>query len=64
MRLGEHDTRTESDGKHEDISVAAVKQHPKYSSMYSIYDIGVIYLAHDVTFTGTVEVGIIRYNFH
>lgn len=53
--MGEYDIRTESDGKHEDILAVDVQQHPKYDKWYSIFDIGVIYLEYDVTFTGTVK---------
>lgn len=50
MRLGEHDLTTTDDGPHEDIKITHVEKHSEYSAR--INDIAIIYLEHDVTFTG------------
>lgn len=51
-RLGEYDIRTENDGKHEDILIADSKGHPEYDAWYTVNDIGIVYLKHDVVFNG------------
>lgn len=53
--MGEHDIRTESDGKHEDVLIADSKRHPQYDSWHAVYDIGMIYLEHDVIFNGKIK---------
>lgn len=50
MRLGEHDTSTLSDGKHEDIKVSRVDKHPEYNPRDYTNDVAILTLARDVDF--------------
>lgn len=51
VRLGEHDTRTTTDGKHQDIRVIKDEPHEEFSRQFKINDIAIVYL-EDVTFNG------------
>lgn len=53
VRLGEHDVRTNEETQHIDIRVVRQKPHPKYD--LKIYDISILFLKHDVEFTGEIE---------
>lgn len=55
VRLGEHDTTTEEDGKHIDVPIARAEKHEKYNVITRLNDIAVILLAQDVEFTGRLE---------
>lgn len=55
VRLGEHDTTTEEDGKHIDVPIARAEKHANYTILTRINDIAVILLAQDVEFTGKLE---------
>lgn len=50
VRLGEHDTRTTSDGAHEDVMIAHFGEHASYKTY--MYDIAVLSLVRDVDFNG------------
>lgn len=52
VRLGEHDTRTTSDGEHQDIEIAYSDFHEEYDVEIDLNDIAIITLAHDVEFNG------------
>lgn len=53
--MGEHDLMTEYDGKHEDISIRRVQEHPNYSKTDMRNDIAVLTLIRDVEFSGKNE---------
>lgn len=55
VRLGEHDTTTTTDGEHQDVSVVDTEIHEFFSVKWKINDIAVVYLAHDVTFNGELQ---------
>lgn len=50
--MGEYDKRTESDGPHQDIKIADYETHSDHDDFIKINDIAMIYLEHDVEFTG------------
>lgn len=50
VRLAEHDTRIETDTKHEDIKITRSEPHKDYDGL--TYDILMVYLEKDVTFRG------------
>lgn len=52
-RLGEYDTSTLTDGKHEDINIAQKIVHEEWSLGLLINDIAILGLVRDVTFNGT-----------
>lgn len=52
-RLGEYNTQTFTDGKHEDIDIVRQIPHEKWNRALLINDIAVLELARDVTFNGT-----------
>lgn len=60
VRLGEHDTRTTDDGQHKDVRVKNSIPHKEYSGVLDINDIGIVYLARDVIFTGELQ----RHSLH
>lgn len=55
VRLGEHDTLTTDDGKHEDIAIDRIEVHEKYVRTPKVNDIAIVYLANDVKFTGKLK---------
>lgn len=52
VRLGEHDTSTDKDGKHQDIDIVGARKHEQYVKNTGIHDIAMVYLKKDVTFNG------------
>lgn len=55
VRLGEHDKSTD-DSTHVDIAVVHQKEHPEYADFFKLlYDIALLYLKHDVEFTGELK---------
>lgn len=52
-RLGEYDTFSFTDGKHEDINIVKTMAHEGWSMDLLINDIAVLKLEKDVGFTGT-----------
>lgn len=52
VRLGEHDTTTESDGLHQDLKVEKFFMHRHYDSFDKLNDIAILSLERDVEFTG------------
>lgn len=54
VRLAEYDTRTDKDTKHEDVQISRVVPHENYDGL--IHDILMVYLEHDVKFTGESKV--------
>lgn len=50
--MGEYDKRTESDGPHQDITIADFETHSDHDNFIKINDIAMIYLEHDAEFTG------------
>lgn len=63
VRLGEHDTTTEEDGKHIDVPIARAEKHEKYTILTRINDIAVILLAQDVEFTGCRNLFLLSFFF-
>lgn len=55
VRLGEHDIRTTDDGLHKDVRVKNSVPHEEYNGALDINDIGIVYLARDVIFTGELQ---------
>lgn len=55
VRLGEYDTEITKDGKHIDVGIARIESHNHSTSYLKINDIGIVYLKHDVEFTGDLE---------
>lgn len=53
VRLAEHDTRTQTDTKHEDVKVTRFVPHKEYDGL--IHDILMLYLERDVTFTASIR---------
>lgn len=51
-RLGEYDTRSFSDGKHEDINIAQKITHEKWNLNLMINDIAILKLEKDTPFNG------------
>lgn len=52
VRLGEHDMRTPADGSQQDVQVTHVLKHSGFDQEHMKNDIAVLYLKHDVNFTG------------
>lgn len=52
VRLAEHDLTINSDGPHQDVIVSSVMTHNQFIPKDKINDIAVLYLQHDVDFTG------------
>lgn len=52
--MGEHDTRTDKDTKHEDIKITKTKSHDDYDGLTN--DIAMLYLEKDVTFKGELMI--------
>lgn len=52
VRLGEHDLKTENDGRHEDVRVTHGDAHRDYDKVLGINDIAIVYLAKDVKYNG------------
>lgn len=50
--MGEHDRSTTEDGEHQDIKVLRADPHDSFNSRLMINDIALVYLEHDVEFTG------------
>lgn len=55
VRLGEHNTLTTDDGDHVDVPIKDVQMHENYKWLSQINDIAIVYLKHDVDFTGKLE---------
>lgn len=55
VRLGEYDLNSEDDGLHEDILIDRAVPHTSYHKFFGVNDIAMIYLEHDVVFTGNVS---------
>lgn len=53
VRLAEHDTRNDEDTKHKDVQVIRTERHANYD--FYINDIGMLYLEHDVEFSGKLK---------
>lgn len=58
-RLGEHNTNTFTDGKHEDINIDRRIQHKQWNRNLLINDIALLQLVRDVTFNGIINENII-----
>lgn len=56
VRLGEYDTNTTSDGAHQDVAIDHVVKHEKFDRKHMINDMAIVHLAHDVDFTGKLEI--------
>lgn len=56
VRLGEHDLKTESDGKHVDVRVTHGDAHENYSKDLGINDVAMVYLASEVQYTGKFKI--------
>lgn len=54
VRLGEHNISTEIESAHIDVKVNRSKIHEKYDGL--IHDIAIVFLVHDVTFTGEFKI--------
>lgn len=52
VRLGEFNSREVIDGKFVDIDIVRQELHEKWNANLKINDIAIVYLAHDVIFTG------------
>lgn len=63
VRLGEHNVRTTSDGMHNDIPIKLIKIHEKYNGNKRPHDIAIVYLAHDVDFSGNLMIKIRKKQF-
>lgn len=50
--MGEFNSEEVLDGKHVSIDIVRYELHEKWDANLMIYDIAIVYLAHDVTFTG------------
>lgn len=55
VRLGEYDKTTTTDGQHQDIRFSHHEIHEEFDSFLKINDIAMIYLDHDVEFTGELK---------
>lgn len=53
MRLGEFDLNAFMDGKYYDVDIARSVRHEHWYREYMINDIAILYLAHDVAFSGS-----------
>ena len=54
-RLGEHDYRTNMDGRHQDVVIADAQGHPDYNKPNITSDIAVLRLERDVIFNGVLN---------
>lgn len=55
VRFGEHDTRTDDDGPHQDFQIARAVRHEKFKSPQKTYDIAIIHIERDVEFSGNIR---------
>lgn len=62
VRLGEHDTYEFEDDQRVDIDIDRVELHEHYVKTPKINDIAIVYLAHDVEFTGKLTLNLFKKN--
>lgn len=60
-RLGEFNSKEVLDGKHISVDIVRHEIHESWNEHLMINDIAIVYLAHDVTFTGNQ---ILKTNFY
>ena len=51
VRLGEHDTETDTETTHIEINVVSMVKHPKYDKKDGHSDVAILTLEHDIPFT-------------
>lgn len=54
--MGEYDTHSFTDGKHEDIDIVRQTPHEKWNRKLLINDIAILELARDVEFSGIYQI--------
>lgn len=55
VRLGEHDTSTDTETQHIDIPVVKIETHPQYDKKDGHSDMAILYLGEDVAFNDAVR---------
>jgi secreted trypsin-like serine protease len=55
VRLGEHDTSTDSETQHIDVQVLKVVAHPDYDTKDGNNDLAIVYLTKDVAYTDLIR---------
>lgn len=58
MRLGEYDTRTTTDGPHEDVRISKVQSHKDFDPDLYLNDIAIISLERNVEFNGKAQISL------
>lgn len=58
MRLGEYDTRTTTDGPHEDVRISKVQSHKDFDPDLYLNDIAIINLERNVEFNGKAQISL------